>query len=179
MRFLDKVLQQWRFRVAEPWLPEGVTVLDIGCFQGEFLDGVKHKIFSGTGLDPLALDGSRDNLNFKKFYFKERLPFDDETFDAVCLLAVLEHLPDVQLMAQECARVLRKGGRAILTVPSPKVDDILHLLIRLSLLDGMSTEEHHHFDVNHTNVVFEEAGLRLLTHRRFQLGLNNLFVFLK
>jgi hypothetical protein len=47
----------------------------------------------------------------------------------------------------------------------------------LHLLDGMEAEAHHGFDPGSTVPVFEGAGFRTREARRFQLGLNRLFVF--
>jgi hypothetical protein len=41
----------------------------------------------------------------------------------------------------------------------------------------MSMHEHYGFVPAHTLRVFAEPDFRLLTHRKFQFGLNNLFVF--
>ncbi len=51
------------------------------------------------------------------------------------------------------------------------------LLKRLRLIDGMSLEEHHGYDVGETTAIFGEPDFRLVRHRKFQLGLNNLFIF--
>ncbi|MBN2701856.1 MAG: class I SAM-dependent methyltransferase [Methylohalobius sp. ZOD2] len=47
----------------------------------------------------------------------EKLPFQDETFDAVFSLAVLEHVKDPFRCAKEIARVLKKGGTLYCVVP--------------------------------------------------------------
>jgi hypothetical protein len=57
------------------------------------------------------------------------------------------------------------------------VDHILTVLKTLRVIDGMSLEEHHGYDVNHTASIFAPPRFALDVHRRFQLGLNNLFVF--
>lgn len=95
------------------------------------------------------------------------------------MLAVLEHIPDRDALARECARVLRPGGRLVITVPKPAVDRILAVLLSLRLIHGMSLEQHEGYDVRRTAPIFEAAGLRLLRRRTFQLGLNCLFVFEK
>ena len=65
----------------------------------------------------------------------------------------------------------------IITVPSPFVDQILKVLTTLRLVHGMSVEEHHGYDIKQTAQIFSAPNFRLLSHERFQLGLNNLFVF--
>jgi hypothetical protein len=47
----------------------------------------------------------------------------------------------------------------------------------MRLVDGMAFEEHYGFDVRTTPAVFTPHGFALIVRRRFQLGLNNLFVF--
>lgn len=73
--------------------------------------------------------------------------------------------------------MLSPGGRVVLTVPHPLVDRILDVLMALRILDGMEAEAHHGFDPRSTVPVFAGAGFRTHAARRFQLGLNCLFVF--
>ena len=95
------------------------------------------------------------------------------------MLAAIEHLPASSSAAvgPAAARLLYEGGRLIATVPEPAVDHIVALLQRLRPAEGMSLHEHHGFASAQTRAIFEPAGLHLIRHRRFQLGLNNLFVF--
>lgn len=101
--------------------------------------------------------------------------------DVIVLLAVMEHLkPEEQrAMAQAAYELLNPGGRIVITVPSPRVDDILHLAEKLHLIDGMSVHEHYGFQPEDTLTVFEAPRFNLVQRRRFQLGLNNLYVFEK
>ena len=75
--------------------------------------------------------------------------------------------------------MLKNGGKVILTVPAPFVDNILKLLRYFNIIDGMDIDEHWGFKVNRTISIFENAVLKLITHKKFQFGLNNLFVFEK
>lgn len=45
-----------------------------------------------------------------------RLPFADATFDAAIALSVLEHIPDIERAVAELHRVLKPGGRLLLTI---------------------------------------------------------------
>jgi 2-polyprenyl-3-methyl-5-hydroxy-6-metoxy-1,4-benzoquinol methylase len=104
-----------------------------------------------------------------------------EPFDVITMLAVLEHVPRAEqsVVASGCARLLKSGSRVIITVPSPRVDAILKGLRAVRLVEGMSLEQHYGFEPREVVPLFTGAALRLVVHRTFQLGLNNLFVFQK
>jgi len=56
---------------------------------------------------------------FERLRFADvtELPFADAAFDAVISLDVLEHVPDFRAALREFVRILRPGGRLVLTVP--------------------------------------------------------------
>ncbi len=177
MKAVDRFLQSWRERKARAWLRPGARVLDIGCHQGEFLARLGDGIRDSIGLDPLARPAKTATYELQTTLFAEPAPFPARRFDAIVLLATLEHIRDKAPLAREAGRLLSPGGRLIMTVPSPRVDDIVHTLVRLGLADGMSLEEHHGFKPSDTRPIFCAAGLELEHHETFQLGLNHLFVF--
>jgi 2-polyprenyl-3-methyl-5-hydroxy-6-metoxy-1,4-benzoquinol methylase len=179
MRYLDRVLQRWRSRVAERWVSTPGRVLDIGCADGAFLRRCAARGCSVVGLEPdLRTRVELDRGFLCPGYFPDDLP-DSEPFDFITMLAVLEHVPPSgqRPLATACWNHMRPGGRVVITVPSPAVDSVLAVLGALRLVDGMSLEQHYGFDVNETPGIFEGAGFRLLARRRFQLGFNNVFVF--
>lgn len=49
--------------------------------------------------------------------FGDALPFDDNAFDGIVCLAVLEHVPNPFVVAAEMARVVRPGGRIVVDWP--------------------------------------------------------------
>ncbi len=180
MRKLDSLLQQWRYAVVEPFIPSGSDVLDIGGFDGSFLNRVYEKIRTGICIDPHVEEKNDKKIRFIKAHLDGSLPFADDSVDAIVMLAVYEHLGDLRkVIADESFRICRKNGLVILTVPSPAVDGILKILKTMKLIDGMSLEEHEHFNPEDTVVLFEAAGFQLIKRKRFQLGFNNLFIFQK
>lgn len=179
MKPLDRMLQRWRIARARPFIPRGARVLDIGSADGALFERLGGWISEGLGIDPHVPRASgRGAAKLLPGFFPQDMP-QVEPFDVITMLAVLEHFPDSQhgALADGCARYLRPGGRLILTVPSPAVDSILKVLLTLRLVDGMSVEEHHGFEVGQTVRIFSPPRFRLLARKRFQLGLNNLFVF--
>lgn len=165
-------------QVAARWIPQGSRVLDIGCHQGEFLLWLGEKIAPSVGFDPLYKEISNsEGHQFFARNFQEGLPFEDNSFDAITLLATIEHVHEKSGIARESARLLRPGGQVIITVPSLLVDKILDILLFLRIVDGMSLEEHHGFLPDELPGIFIPEGFRLRKKRKFQFGLNNLYVF--
>ncbi|HXC06458.1 MAG TPA: methyltransferase domain-containing protein [Bacteroidia bacterium] len=181
MKALDKYLQKVRIKNARRFIRKNDTVLDVGSVDGIMFEQWKGLIKKGFGIDPV-LDHKveTDLYTLIPGYFPDVCP-EGQTYDAITLLAVLEHIPpEVQnKLAENCHRLLNSKGRVIITVPSPKVDDILAVLLKLKLIDGMSLEEHYGFDPKSTPAIFSTPYFRLIHESHFQLGLNNLFVFEK
>jgi 2-polyprenyl-3-methyl-5-hydroxy-6-metoxy-1,4-benzoquinol methylase len=179
MKATDRALQRWRIRRALAWIPAGSRVLDVGCSDGALFAHGADRISSGVGIDllpPVAWVGAQAERRTGSFPAALRA---GETFDAIVMLAVVEHVDEQELKewARECVERLHPGGRVVITVPSPLVDRILDIGMALHILDGMETEQHHGMQPRVVPDVFAAAGLTLVTARRFQLGLNNLFVF--
>ncbi|HUY91770.1 MAG TPA: class I SAM-dependent methyltransferase [Pirellulales bacterium] len=181
MKTVDRWLQQWRIAKIRRYLPPVARVLDIGCADGALARTVG-ELHDYVGLDP-GLDASRPLPRgmLIKGCFPGDLPPSASAFDCITMLAVLEHIPLAAqaALAADCWRYLRPGGLVLITVPAPAVDYLLALLKALRVIDGMSLEEHYGFDVRQVPGCFAGAAFELVEHRRFQLGLNHLFVFRK
>lgn len=180
MKRADSILQRWRIEMAARHIPPGAHVLDIGCSDGALFRTLQGRIASGVGVDSEPVPEDYGNFRF----VRGRAPDDlwaGETFDAITMLAVLEHVPatEQRKLAEGCRAMLKMGGRVICTVPSPKVDSLIHLGKQLGVLDGMKEFEHYGFEPSYTVSLFVHHGFLLCQTRRFQLGLNNLFVFAK
>lgn len=180
MRMIDRIIRDWRYRKVEPYVPYGCRLLDIGGGDGSFLSRMRARIREGVCADPLIEERSDGKLMFIRLRVTDRLPFPDRSFDVVTMLAVYEHLgPQRQHITREVFRILNENGLALLTVPSHLVDYISKALISIRLADGPSIEEHNLFRSSDTKVIFEGCGFKLRLLSKFQLGLNNLFIFKK
>jgi SAM-dependent methyltransferase len=179
LKVIDLILQRWRMAKVAPYIPEGARVLDVGSRDGALFRYLRSRISWGLGLDPVLKQSVRsDRFELVAGEFPRDAPAS-EPFDAITMLAVLEHVPSTHHveLREECARLLKEDGVLIITVPSPLVDRILELLVRLRLIAGMALHEHHGFNPNDVPERFSGGGLVLVRTQRFQLGLNNLFVF--
>ena len=154
-------------------------MLDVGCADGALFRVLGPRIGGGVGIDP-ALPAGTDRANFR--YIRGQFPSDldtSERFDAITMLAVFEHLDDDTQSAAiaACGRLLRENGRLVMSVPERAVDRIVHALARVGLVAGMAIHEHHGFAAARTPAIVGSGPFDLVHHERFQLGLNNLFVF--
>jgi ubiquinone/menaquinone biosynthesis C-methylase UbiE len=106
------------------------------------------------------------------------LPLQAGQFDHVVMLAVLVHLAEPESVLHEAHRVLAPGGSLILTWPSAMVDPFLRALHALRLVsDEMESDEHQkRIPVETLQGMLRRIGFQKFTHRRFELGLNNLMV---
>jgi glycosyltransferase involved in cell wall biosynthesis/SAM-dependent methyltransferase len=87
-------------------------LLDIGCWLGELRDYLPTGL-SYYGCDTVEREEVRGAFPFVAAQ-AERLPFEDNSFDAAVFYAVLIHVFDVDRSLAEAARVLRPGGRLYL-----------------------------------------------------------------
>jgi SAM-dependent methyltransferase len=104
-------------------------LLDIACGSGEpGLRIAKKTDCSLTGIDinaagiaaakqNAAARGLSGRAEFVAGNVAERLPFPDETFDALICIDAINHLPDRPRVLAEWRRVLRPGGKLLFTDP--------------------------------------------------------------
>jgi hypothetical protein len=102
-----------------------------------------------------------------------------DSVDVITLLAVIEHIPpsSQSIFARHCSGFLKENGLLIVTVPSPRVDQIVSCLMRVGILDGMELGEHYGYDPAETPKLFLSNGFSLVKSEKFQFGFNNLYVF--
>ena len=184
MKFLDKMLRWWRVGVALKAVPADVTaVFDIGCDDGYLLKRFKASHLRLDGCDPhLKISSVSANSHLYRGSFPSvvRGLQINGVYDVVFALAVFEHFTqqDLDRSSLMISKMLSENGLLIVTVPHPFVDKILDILIYLGLIDGQAIEEHHGFDPKSLVNTLSDH-LKLKHKKKFQLGLNNIFVFEK
>jgi SAM-dependent methyltransferase len=90
-----------------------------------------------------------------------RLDFPDASFDAVVVIDVHEHLVETAPLNRELFRIVRPGGRVIVTTPN---GDLRKLAVRIKDLVGMTKDAYGHVRVGYTiaehRQMLSEAGFR-------------------
>ena len=97
--------------------------LDAGCGLGYFLLRMQ-----SSGAELHGIDVSPESVTFVKQHITEHakvgdvenIPYPDNTFDKVLFCEVIEHVEDDEKVLREIRRVLKPGGRVVITTPSLK-----------------------------------------------------------
>lgn len=109
----------------------GFSILDIGCGGGHWsleiaLRNPSARII-GFDINERAIQHANSlatliGLSNVKFYCSsatQPLPFQDETFDMVLLIDVIEHIAKPEEIWKEIYRVLKPQGAVVISVPTP------------------------------------------------------------
>ena len=99
--------------------PDG-RLLDVGCGSGELLKGM-HELgwqVEGVDFDPEAVrNASVKGLKVHLGSLAEQ-KFADNTFDAVIMSHLIEHVPDPRALLRECYRLLKPAGHLVIITPN-------------------------------------------------------------
>jgi len=111
----------------------GVRILDVGCRDGylkKFLKG-DYQYF---GID-IAPEFEAPDITIQDIC--ARTDFDADFFDIVFCIEVLEHVTNPYFVLREIHRILKPGGRLVLSVPNPyHFKEILWNLLRVKDRQG-------------------------------------------
>jgi SAM-dependent methyltransferase len=116
-------------RFYQDLLPLEEPVLDVGCGDGHFAAVAFPRPLTARSLG-------------------DALPFASDYFRTVVSNSVLEHIPAVEPVVAEIARVLQPGGRLIFCVPGDHFTELLFFtqLFRKWRLEGLARAYEAYFD---------------------------------
>lgn len=132
---LEKILKNvgdlnFKRRIVEIFeyldIKSGDKVLDCGCGDGFYtmiLSELYNCEITAMDYNQKLIDSAKKTVrNLEKVKFvigdiTKGLPFEDESFDKIIFTEVLEHLDNENQALTELKRVLKKGGKLVLSVP--------------------------------------------------------------
>ncbi|MFA5047543.1 MAG: class I SAM-dependent methyltransferase [Patescibacteria group bacterium] len=139
-------------------------LLDLGCGNGDNSFYYSRRGWQVTGVD---IDVSVAKARYPKLNFltmaAERLDFPDHSFDEVQSRDVLEHVDDLPLAIEEIYRVLKIGGRLVVSVPTAKSEKILQ---RLDYQNWLRTGHQRIFEAGELKKILENRGLAVVAVKK-------------
>jgi 2-polyprenyl-3-methyl-5-hydroxy-6-metoxy-1,4-benzoquinol methylase len=102
-----------------PAVPNG-RLLDVGCGSGEWLQTMRGLGWQGEGVDfdEAAVKVGRQRGLAVRCGTVQQQNYPSESFDAIILNHVIEHVPEPVGTVSECRRILKRGGKLVLCTPN-------------------------------------------------------------
>lgn len=141
-------------------------LLDVGCGSGRFLAKMRNFGWEVTGVepDPKAVEVARKVLDIEVCQGTlEDTEFTQDSFDALTMSHVIEHVADPLVLLKECKRVLKPGGRLVLVTPN--VESLGAWAFNQAWLHWDPPRHLFLFSPRTLTRCVESAGLRILTLR--------------
>jgi len=168
-------LRQERFNICLKYV-QG-RVLDIGCSSNQFIQIYKNKSRTDSlGVDTYKWEGADIVCDTTK------LPFKNNTFDTVTIIASLNHIPKREKVLKEAYRVLRPNGHILVTMINPIISRISHTIVRKRFdfdqkgRGKMKKGEVFGFWPKEVISYLSCTGFREIKKIPFIYGLNNLYI---
>lgn len=179
---LTRRVQRARLAAALPHVPSGARLLDLGCGLTDL--PARFPSYVGCDRNPVVLSEMRrrhPGASFAAWDVDAGEPPPEVVagapYDAILMLAILEHLPSPARALGRAAALLAPGGRLLATTPHPLGRLPLEAGARLGLLSRHADEEHETLlDRAALERAAASAGLALTAYSRFLAGLNQLAV---
>jgi SAM-dependent methyltransferase len=157
-----------RFALRRDYLLAGVDagerVLDVGCGEGAFTAALAGAGARPSGVEVAAEPLRRARVRHPELDFRHvggELPFAAGEFDVAWAGEVLEHVQDGVGLLEEIRRVLRPGGRLLLSTPDHPRRLVLGLGLRRAAFERHFDPRSDHvrfFTARTLAVLLEEAG---------------------
>jgi len=96
-----------------------LRVLDVGCGAGNMMHHLAHYgRVTGVDNNPKPLEVAQERGLDVRAGTADELPFGDNEFDLLTVLDTVEHVPAEGKVFDECRRVLKPGGKVLITGPA-------------------------------------------------------------
>ncbi len=165
-------LRRKRIDKARPFLAG--RILDVGCGTGALAAFVPPERYFGVEPDDFSIELAQ--RSFPKHYFSKTLP-DDQDYDVIVALAVIEHIPDPVKWLSELVQKLVAGGIMVLTTPHPAMEWIHSMGAKIGIFSAHAHEQHETLlDARAMSEIADKADLQVTRYSKFLLGCNQLFI---
>jgi ubiquinone/menaquinone biosynthesis C-methylase UbiE len=101
-------------------VPSGATVLDMGAGSAPYRHLFQHCTYHTQDFAKLLPEQLRGKTGYQPLTYEcdiTKIPVEDGFYDAILCTEVIEHVPEPIKVLQEMRRILKPGGRIIMTAP--------------------------------------------------------------
>ena len=148
-------------------------ILDIGCGANQLVrqyrDGVGVDVYLWKGMD-LLCDTARQ-------------PFRDNSFETITMLACLNHIAEKEQVLREAKRLLKPGGRILITMIGPLTGYFCHVIRRRfdpdQLERGVHRDEQLGLTGGRVKRLLKGQGFKVEPGTFCLFGLNRLYIGIK
>jgi 2-polyprenyl-3-methyl-5-hydroxy-6-metoxy-1,4-benzoquinol methylase len=163
----------------------GRSLLDLGCDRGYLIPYLPPAIvYHGVDANPDMLACARHQYSQHTF---QQLMLSTETlgllppqtFDTIMMVAIIEHLGDPIEVLRRLGNKLAPSGRIVITSPHCRSHRLLVAMARAGLARNDKHEHEHYIDDSMIRELLCGTSLELFASKRFQFGLNQLWVLQK
>lgn len=180
----DNPFEKDRYGFAWAHIPKaGDAHLDFGCNNGQFLETLNKttniKLLSGLDIDRKCIQAAQTTYpDFDIHHLKNTIPipYQDNTFDSITVMEVLEHVYEQEALIDEFYRILKPNGKLIISVPGKHLFSFLDRgniqftfprIFRWYYLRTHSLEEYHYNYVDNPDGLIGCVSAKKMWHEHF------------
>lgn len=152
------ILSEWRTWAVLPYVTG--KLMDLACGDNRLV----RKYGSGTGVD--ITNYTNVDVLCNDF---SNLPFADNTFDTVTILAALNYFENPKAVLGEIGRILKPDGTLLVTFLNQKVSEIWHSI------KERHTTPRPAFSEAELTACLQAADMRVVDKKMFMLGVNTIY----
>lgn len=160
-----------KIRTVLQWVGSGRLVLDMGCNDGALAREIQilgNRIIGCDFPEFALLTRLNYELDTVACDLTRPLPFASERLDVIIATGIMEFIPNDRAFISECHRLLKRGGKLVLTVLN-----VASLANRLLLLRGKGIDCYpdnrlvlHRYTVEHAKTLLRGGGFEILEQRK-------------
>lgn len=158
--FLVRAIEQRRLNIIRSMMSSrpGERILEVGCGGGHVLQLFRDAKLTGVDVSGEMLAKAEKNLRgYDATLLKgniAELGLESDSFDGIVCTEVLEHVMDPEAILEQIQRLVRPGGRVVITFPNDNLINGLKGVIRKSGLTAIPPftrinwgGDHYHFHI--------------------------------
>ncbi len=147
-------------------------ILDFGCGQGEFTYIASKYCSSVCGIDcsEIAINKAKNSypeIDFQLLGESSKFTYPDESFDAIFMIDVLEHILDTETLLEETNRVLKSNGHLLIaTSQLTRLKLFIIILISLDKYFYPTTPHIRYFTKNNLSGLLRQKGFEVIRYKK-------------